>query len=171
MKKLMMTFATLLLAMSVNAQQYQYVSDTPFTEGKMYASAGFSGLDLNYNSTSKWNLGISGKVGYFLLDDVMALGECQWGIHQEVPNDFSIGAGMRYYIRQNGIYLGAGANYKHSDGYDDFMPNVNVGYAFFISRTVTIEPELYYNMSTKSFKDYSGFGLRIGFGIYLDEIF
>ena len=71
----------------------------------------------------------------------------------------------------SGIYLGAGANYKHSECYDDFLPNVNVGYAFFISRTVTIEPELYYNMSTKSFKDYSGFGLRIGFGIYLDEIF
>ena len=171
MKKLMMTFATLLLAMSVNAQQYQYVSDTPFTEGKMYASAGFSGLDLNYNSTSKWNLGISGKVGYFLLDDIMALGEAQWGVHQEMPNDFSVGAGMRYYIRQNGIYLGAGANYKHSEGYDDFLPYVNIGYSFFLSRTVTIEPELYYNMSTKSFKDYSGVGLRVGFGIYLDELF
>jgi len=88
-----------------------------------------------------------------------------------MPNDISAGVGMRYYIRQNGIYLGAGASYKHSDGYDDFMPNVHVGYAFFLSRTVTIEPELYYNMSTKSFKDYSGFGLRVGFGIYLDEIF
>ena len=152
MKKLLMTFATLLLAMSVSAQQYQNVSDTPFNKGKMYASAGFSGLDLNYNSTTKWNLNIDGKVGYFLVDDVMALAEAQWGIHQEYPNDFTVGAGMRYYIRQNGIY-------------------VNVGYAFFISRTVTIEPELYYNMSTKSFKDYSGFGLRIGFGIYLDEIF
>ena len=171
MKKLLMTFATLLLAMSVSAQQYQNVSDTPFNKGKMYASAGFSGLDLNYNSTTKWNLNIDGKVGYFLVDDVMALAEAQWGIHQEYPNDFIVGAGMRYYIRQNGIYLGAGANYKHSECYDDFLSNVNVGYAFFISRTVTIEPELYYNMSTKSFKDYSGFGLRIGFGIYLDEIF
>ncbi|MBQ9499094.1 MAG: hypothetical protein IJR56_03205, partial [Bacteroidaceae bacterium] len=169
MKKIFVMMMAMMAAVSVNAQQY--VSDTPFTQGKMYASAGLSGLDLNYNSNTKWNLGIDGKAGYFLLDDVMALGEVQWGIHQEAPNDISVGVGMRYYIRQNGIFLGAGAKYKHHDCYDDFMPNVNVGYAFFLSRTVTIEPELYYNMSTKSFKDYSGFGLRIGFGIYLDELF
>ena len=66
MKKLLMTFATLLLAMSVSAQQYQNVSDTPFNKGKMYASAGFSGLDLNYNSTTKWNLNIDGKVTTFV---------------------------------------------------------------------------------------------------------
>lgn len=169
MKKIIVMMVALMAVMSVKAQRY--VSDTPFTKGKMYAGASLSGIDLNYNSTTKWNLGIDGKAGYFLFDDVMALGEVQWGIHQEMPNDLSVGVGMRYYIRQNGIYLGAGANYKHSEGYDDFMPNVHVGYAFFLSRTVTIEPELYYNMSTKSFKDYSGFGLRIGFGIYLDEIF
>ena len=169
MKKIIVMMVALMAVMSVKAQRY--VSDTPFTKGKMYAGASLSGIDLNYNSTTKWNLGIDGKAGYFLLDDVMALGEVQWGVHQEMPNDLSVGVGMRYYIRQNGIYLGAGANYKHSEGYDDFMPNVHVGYAFFLSRTVTIEPELYYNMSTKSFKDYSGFGLRIGFGIYLDEIF
>ena len=170
MKKLMTAAIGLMMAMSANAQ-YLTDSDTPFTQGKMYASAGLSGLNLNWDSTTKWNLGINGKVGYMLLDDLMALGELQWGIHQEMPNDFGIGAGMRYYIRQNGIYLGAGASYKHSEGYDDFMPNVNVGDAFFLSRTVTIEPELYYNMSTKSIKDYSGFGLRVGFGIYLDELF
>jgi hypothetical protein len=168
MKKLMMAAVGLMMAMSVNAQ---YTSETPFTQGKVYASAGLSGVNLNYDSTTKWNLGIDGKVGYFLLDDVMALGDVQWGIHQKSPNDLSVGAGMRYYIRQNGIYLGAGAGYKHSEGYDDFVPNVNVGYAFFVSRTVTIEPELYFNMSTKSFKDYSNFGLRIGFGIYLDDLF
>jgi hypothetical protein len=36
---------------------------------------------------------------------------------------------------------------------------------------VTVEPEIYFDMSTKDIKDYSGFGLRIGFGIYLDELF
>ena len=169
MKKIIVMMVALMAVMSVKAQRY--VSDTPFTKGKMYAGASLSGIDLNYNSTTKWNLGIDGKAGYFLFDDVMALGEVQWGVHQEMPNDLSVGVGMRYYIRQNGIYLGAGANYKHSEGYNDFMPNVHVGYAFFLSRTVTIEPELYYNMSTKSFKDYSGFGLRIGFCIYLDELF
>ena len=168
MKKLLMTFATLLLAMSVSAQQYQNVSDTPFNKGKMYASAGFSGLDLNYNSTTKWNLNIDGKVGYFLVDDVMALAEAQWGIHQEYPNDFTVGAGMRYYIRQNGIYLGANVKSAHGPyGYNDVMPGVEVGYAFFLSRTVTIEPSVYYQQSFNDHSEYSKVGFRLGFGIYL----
>jgi hypothetical protein len=46
------------------------------------------------------------------------------------------------------------------------QPNVSVGYAYFLNRTVTIEPELYFNLSTKDF-DRSSYGLRIGIGIYL----
>ena len=53
------------------------------------------------------------------------------------------------------------------DSYNDFMPSVQVGYAFFVSRTVTIEPELYYEQSFKNHKDYSNVGLRIGIGVYL----
>jgi len=67
---------------------------------------------------------------------------------------------------QNGLYLGAGVQYKHAVSYKDFLPGVQVGYAFFISRTVTIEPELYFDISTKNF-DYSAYGLRIGVGVYL----
>ena len=48
------------------------------------------------------------------------------------------------------------------------MPTIQLGYAFFLNRTVTIEPELYYNQSLKDHSDYSGFGLRIGFGIYFE---
>ncbi|MBQ8711428.1 MAG: outer membrane beta-barrel protein [Prevotella sp.] len=161
-KKLVLFVAAMMVSLASHAQ---------FEEGKVYANAGFSGLDLNYNSTSKWNLDLSAKVGYLFMQDWMAVAEGQWGIHQEASNDFSLGAGLRYYIEQNGLYLGVGARYKHTCGYDDFVPNVNLGYAFFLSRTVTVEPELYYDMSTKSFKDYSGFGLRIGFGIYLDSLF
>lgn len=162
MKKKIAIFVTgLLIAVSANAQ---------FEQGKVYASAGLSSIDLNYKSASKWNLDLCGKVGYMFKDNWMATADGQWGLHQEEPNYFSLGAGIRYYIEQNGLYLGAGARFKHSTGYDDFVPNVQVGYAFFISRTVTIEPELYYDMSTKSFSDYSGFGLRIGFGIYLDKL-
>lgn len=47
------------------------------------------------------------------------------------------------------------------------MPGVEVGYAFYISKTVTIEPALYYDMSLKSQKDYSTVGVRVGFGIYI----
>ena len=47
------------------------------------------------------------------------------------------------------------------------MPSVQLGYAFYISRTVTIEPEIYYEQSFKDHKDYSQVGLRVGIGVYL----
>ena len=40
------------------------------------------------------------------------------------------------------------------------------GDAYFLNHYVTIEPELYFNISTKSFKDYTGVGLRVTMGVY-----
>ena len=171
MKRVFISLVAVMMAMSVSAQKFLNDSDTPFTKGKWYASASLSGLDLNYNSTSKWNLNINARVGYLVADNWMVLGDGMWGVYHDADNEFRLGAGVRYYIEQNGLYLGAGARYKHAYQCDDLLPNVNVGYAFFLSRTVTIEPELYYDISTKSFKDYSGFGFRVGFGIYLDKLF
>jgi len=151
------------MAVSLSAQS----GDTPFKKGKVYVNAGFSGLDLNYNGSQKWSLTLFGKGGYMIQDNVMIMADAMWGMYKGSNNEFRLGAGARYYIAQNGIYLGAGARYKHRGNYDDFMPNVNIGYTHFLSRTVTIEPELYYDFSTKSFSDHSGFGLRIGLGIYL----
>lgn len=159
-KKMVLLVAVLMTALTASAQ---------FEQGKLYANAGFTGLDLNY--TSDWNLGVNAKVGYFFDDDWMVLADGMWNVREHAPNEFRLGAGLRYYIEQNGIYLGAGARYKHAVSNDDFMPNLNVGYAFFLSRTVTVEPELYYDISLKNFKDNSGLGFRVGFGIYLDELF
>lgn len=161
-KRIVMLFFGLMMVVAANAQ---------FEQGKLYANAGLTGLDLNYNANAKWNMDINAKVGYMFMDSWMMLAEGGWGIHQETPNDFSLGAGLRYHIEQNGLYLGAGIRYKHAFEYDDFLPNANVGYTFFLSRTVTIEPELYYNVSLKDTKNFSDFGFRIGFGIYLDELF
>lgn len=161
-KKIAMVLFGLMMVVGANAQ---------FEQGKMYANAGLSGLELNYNANQKWNMNLSAKVGYMFIDDWMMLAEGQWDVRSKAPNDFRLGTGLRYHIEQNGLYLGAGINYKHAKEYDDFLPNVNLGYTFFISRTVTIEPELYYDMSLKDFKDYSGLGLRVGFGVYLDELF
>lgn len=51
--------------------------------------------------------------------------------------------------------------------YNDIMPGIEVGYAFFVSRTVTIEPSLYYDQSFRRHSDYSKFGARLGIGVYL----
>lgn len=46
------------------------------------------------------------------------------------------------------------------------MPGMEVGYAFFINRSVTIEPAIYYDQSIKS-SNYSTVGLKVGIGVYL----
>lgn len=47
------------------------------------------------------------------------------------------------------------------------MPGVEIGYAFFINRHVTIEPAVYYEQSFKDHSKFSNVGLRLGLGIYL----
>ena len=163
MKKFIVSIAMLAMTLVANAQS----SDTPFEKGKIYVGAGFSGLNLNYNSNTKWNFDINARGGYFIEDNWMLLGEFMWGIRQKSDNSFKLGAGARYYIVQNGLYLGAGARYAHQGSeYNDFVPNINVGYAYFLNHYVTIEPELYFDISTKSFKDYTGVGLRVTMGVY-----
>lgn len=137
-----------------------------FEEGKSYVGANLTGLDLSYSGAKKFSGGIGAQLGYFLFDDFMVLGDFEYqrnGIAK--TNDFLLGAGMRYYIEQNGIYLGVNAKYLHNNhNYNDLMPGVEVGYAFFIDGHVTIEPAIYYQQSFKSHKDYSSVGFRIGFG-------
>lgn len=163
MKKFIVSIAMLAMTLVANAQS----SETPFAKGKIYAGAGFSGLNLHYNSKTKWNFDINARGGYFIEDNWMLLGEFLWGIRQKADNSFAIGAGGRYYIVQNGLYLGAGARFAHQGSdYNDFVPNVNIGYAYFLNHHVTIEPELYFDISTKSFKDYTGVGLRVTMGVY-----
>ncbi len=153
---------TLLMAITANAQ---------FEQGKKYISASFSGLDLNYNGTSEFSVGFEAKGGYLVEDNLMVLGTLGYnhiGGDDKTPDRFSIGAQGRYYIIQNGIYLGLGATYKHGNhSYNDIMPMVEVGYAFFINRHVTIEPALYYEQSINNHSKYSNVGLRLGLGLYL----
>ena len=170
MKKVFMSMVALMLAMSVNAQKFLNEPTTPFSQGKVYVGASFSGTSLSYNGSSEGTLGIGGKVGYFFLDNLMGTAELTYldSFKKGNYHTMILGAGGRYYIQQNGLYLGASVNYKHWDkNNDDFLPSIQVGYSFFINRTVTIEPELYYEQSFKNHKDYSTIGLRVGIGIYL----
>ena len=125
----------LMMAMSVNAQKVLNESTTPFEESKFYVGASFSGLSLSYSKASDWSFGLSAKAGYL------------------------------YYFERNGVYLGLTAKYAHATGVDEFKPEINVGYAFFLGHYVTLEPELYYEQSFKESK-YSQFGLRLGLGVY-----
>lgn len=160
MKKLAIMFASLLMAVTANAQ---------FEKGKVYCGASLSGLNLSYSGSSELNLGVQGKVGYLFADNWMGLGsvDYQHTGKEGVKDYVSVGVQGRYYIIQNGLYLGAGAKLTHTGSYNDVMPGVEVGYAFFVSRTVTIEPAIYYDQSFKNHSDYSTVGFRVGVGVYL----
>lgn len=153
-----MVLIALTMAITANAQ---------FEEGKIYTSASLTGLDLSYNGARDLHLGLDATAGYFILDN--------WQVNAtagiDTQKDFTalkVGVGARYYILQNGIFLGAKAQYRHGNGgYNDVMPGVELGYAFFINRHCTIEPAFYYDQSFNSHKNYSTVGLRVGFGIYM----
>lgn len=158
-KKLIAAIAAMMVSLAANAQ---------FEVGKIYVGASLSGLDLSYNGSDKGSFGLQAKGGYLFADDWMVTGQLEYDKKHAVASDFMAGVGVRYYIEQNGLYLGAGVDYTHlGTSHDDFMPGVSVGYAFFLSRTVTIEPEVYYRQSFKNHSDYSTVGLRIGLGVYL----
>ncbi len=163
-KTLLAIISGLLLSLTANAQG-EYVP--PFAKNKIYVASSLSGVGLSYNANEKWNLGVDAKGGWLFEDNWMVTGTLGYDYRHCGHNSLLLGAGARYYIEQNGLYLGAGANYVHEHDFDDVRPTVQVGYAFFLNRYVTVEPELYYDQSLKNHSDYSGFGFRIGVGIYL----
>ena len=166
MKKFLMSAFALMMAMNVNAQKLLNESTTPFEESKFYVGASLSGLTLNYSKASDWSLGLSAKAGYLFLDNWMVLGVFDYQNYSSgTVTTTNIGAGGRYYFERNGVYVGLTAKYAHATGIDEFKPEVNVGYAFFLGHYVTLEPELYYEQSFRNSK-YSQFGLRLGFGVY-----
>ena len=156
MKKIALFVVALVMSVAANAQ---------FEQGKGYLGASLSGFDMS-SQAKKFHLGVNAKLGYMFADNLMLLGEVGYDKTEDSPYSLSAGGGARYYIIQNGLYLGAGLKYKHTEGYNDLKPNVQVGYAFFLSRTVTLEPEFYFDFYTKS-SDYMAYGLRIGIGVYL----
>lgn len=138
-----------------------------FEEGKAYVGASLSGLNLSYSGSEKAKFGLQAEGGYMFADDWMVKGHFGYNKQNDVPASLSFGAGARYYIVQNGLYLGADVDYVHArSNYDDVMPSLHLGYAFFLNGSVTIEPEIYYNQSLKNHSDYSTIGFRIGMGVY-----
>ena len=156
MKKIALFVVALVMSVGANAQ---------FEKGKGYLGASLSGFDLS-SQAKHFHLGLDVKAGYLFADNLMITGQVGYNHLEDAKDTYQFGLGGRYYIVQNGLYLGASLKYKHADGYNDFLPGVQIGYAFFVSRTVTIEPELYMDFSTKQF-DYSCYGLGVGIGIYL----
>ena len=158
MKKIALFVVALVMSVAANAQ---------FEQGKGYLGASLTNVDLTYNGLNKGHIGLGAKAGYLIADDWMLLGQLDYQKTKDVPYSLTIGPGIRYYIQQNGLYMGASALFKHAEDYNDFMPSIQIGYAFFVSRTVTFEPEIFYEHSFKDHSNYSTAGIRLGIGVYL----
>lgn len=159
MKKITILLVLALASLSASAQ---------FSQGKGYVGASLTGLNMSYSGSSKFSLGLEAKAGIFFADNWMALGAIGYNHSgaEGVHDTFSAQVGARYYIVQNGLFLGLGAKYNHAKHYNDLMPGAEVGYAFFINRSVTLEPAVYYDHSFKN-SDFSTVGLKVGVGVYL----
>ena len=114
-KKFVAVVALMLMTLSASAQ-YENYSQTPFEQDKFYIGASLSGFDLNYNGDDGFNMGVRAQLGYMLADNVLAHTEVDYnhnGSHA-VPDRLSVGVGVRYYIEQNGLFLGINGKYVHA---------------------------------------------------------
>ena len=141
MKKWTLLLLFCIVAMGAQAQ---------FEKRTKYIGASLSGLGLSYSSNERFRMGIDAEAGYFIADCVLR-----------------IGATARYYFSQNGIFMGAGAEYNHfTKSNNDVMIPVEVGYAYYLNQYLSVEPSVYYKMSLHDFSGNSTVGLRVGLSYY-----
>lgn len=144
-----------------------------FEQGTMYANTSLTGLNLSYSKNEKFSLGLDATGGYFIADDFMLFGRVGYSYKSDL-HDWTVGAGARYYIRQNGLYLGLGAKIdqsileqeNHHSRHTSTFLTPEVGYCFYLNHYVSVEPAVYYDMSLNHFSSGSKVGLKLGFGFY-----
>ena len=158
------------IALLVAAMMVSLASHAQFEQGKVYIGATLSNVDFSNNGIMGNHFDIGAKVGYFFWDNIDLTAQFNYEYYKDQFDIFTAGVGGRYHITQNGLYVGASFNMMAYDDVD-FAPSVQLGYTFFLSKTVTIEPEIYYNQSLTNHSDFSTVGFRIGFGVYLDDLF
>ena len=161
MKKL--ALALCLLAVSFTAQ-------AQFEKGTTIINPSLSGLDFSYSKNDKAKFGVGAQVGTFFAEGIalMVNAGADWS---KPVDEYTLGTGVRFYFNKTGIYLGGGFDwnrFRWSGGkhQTDWGLGIEAGYAYFLSRTVTIEPAVYYKWRFND-GDMSRFGVKIGFGFFL----
>ena len=161
MKKFALLVCLLVATVTAQAQ---------FEKGKWIVNPSITGLEFSHDTgTDRTSFGFEAHGGAFLLDNVALLIHAGAGWNQGGSDVdlYSLGVGGRYYVNSVGVYLGANVNVDRWDWGKDqddtkFSFGLEAGYAFFLSKTVTLEPAVYWNINN----DRSKFGLKVGFGFY-----
>ncbi len=146
------------------------LSKAQFEKGKWFLSPSLTGFELSHDTDAgKTTLGLEGKVGTFLMDNVALLVNAgvNWNYEGSNLDVYTLGVGGRYYLDQVGVFLGANMNVNRWDWGNDIDNTklsfgLEAGYAFFLSRTVTVEPAAFWDVND----DRSKFGVKVGFGFY-----
>lgn len=160
MKKFAVAICLLVASLTAQAQ---------FERGTWIVNPSISGLDFSYNKNDKAKFGIGVQAGNFLADGIALL--VNVGADWSKPVDeYVLGTGARFYFNTTGVYLGGGLDwnrFRWSGGNHrtDWGVGIECGYAYYLSRTVTIEPAIYYKWRFND-TDMSRFGVKIGFGLY-----
>lgn len=161
MKKLVVILLLSVIATGVHAQ---------FEKHKWFINTSATGLGFSYCGDEKARFGFNAHAGTFIADNFALSVEVGGEYGKGITDMTHIGGGGRYYFNKVGIYLGLGVKYNyygsHATEKGDVATGLEVGYAFFLSRTVTIEPAIYYDQSLLHHQDYSKAGFKIGFEFY-----
>ena len=161
MKKILLLLCLVLATTAAQAQ---------FEKGKWLVNPAVTGLDLTYDTESKKaSFGFQAQGGAFLADNIALLinAGAGWNQGDAFRDQYFIGVGGRYYFEQVGVYAGANLNLERYT-WDKAADRTNltfgleVGYAFFLSKSVALEPAVYWNVNA----DRSRLGLKLGFGFY-----
>ena len=160
MKKLTLILCLLVSTLAAHAQ---------FEKGKWIVNPSITGLGFSYDTgLDKAAFGLEVNGGAFVMDNLAVLvhAGASWNDRSSDTDIYTLGAGGRYYFDQVGIFAGCNVNMDRwkGQGRDDTKVSfgMEVGYAFFLSKTVTIEPAAYWNVNG----DRSKFGVKVGFGLY-----
>ena len=197
MKKSMLRKVLTMLLIAVSSMQ----ASAQFEKYTSYLNTSLTGLGLSYSKDSRFKMGVQATGGYFVEDCWMVYGRFGFE-HQGARgvmknrNDLQIGVGGRYYIEQNGIFLGVGLAYQHAtnvtfsqhesiigetseNGPVEIRTVYNyygsrnyvhltpeVGYCFYVNNYLSIEPSVYCNLCLNRFSEGTEIGLKLGMGFY-----
>ena len=160
MKKLALAICLLLASIAAQAQ---------FEKGTMILNPSVTWLDFSYSKNDDAKFGIGAQAGTFLADGfaLMVNAGADWSQPVDI---YTLGTGARCYFNTTGVYIGGGLDwerrrYKGGGHNNDWGLGIEAGYAYFLSRTVTIEPAVYYKWRFDD-SDNSRFGIKVGFGFY-----
>lgn len=156
MKKIFMILLMAAITIGAKAQ---------FEKGTHFVNASLTGLGIGFTK-GNFTMGVSGEYGYFV-DNGLMIGGSLGYTHQGGLNSFHVKPTVRYSFQENGLNLGCGVQFEHagtSANYIQLSPQV--GYTFYLSNKVSIEPAIYADFALNDFKNGTNAGLKIGIGLY-----